>query len=140
MFSIVSTPIDSATLIAGVEDATAGAVVTFEGRVRNHHAGRQVRCLEYEAYQVLAESEGEKIIAEAIATFRIHAAVCTHRTGLLQIGDMAVVVAVSAAHRDPAFEACRFIIDELKARVPIWKKETYGDGSVEWTHATQPGA
>ncbi|MDB6079977.1 MAG: molybdopterin-converting factor chain 2 [Akkermansiaceae bacterium] len=136
MFSIVTTPIDSAAIISQVEDATAGAVVVFEGRVRNHHEGRQVRHLEYEAYQALAESEGGKIIAEALAAFPIHAAVCTHRTGLLEIGDIAVVVAVSSAHRGPAFDACRIIIDELKARVPIWKKETYADGSGSWVHCT----
>lgn len=133
MFSIISTPIDTASVLARVEHPTCGGLVLFEGRVRNHHLGREVRRLEYEAYQRLAESEGTAILAEAKARFDIHAAACTHRIGVLEIGDIAVGVAVSAAHRDAAFDACRYIIDELKVRVPIWKRETYADGSVEWT-------
>ena len=133
MFTITTTPIDTAALLASVEDPTCGGLVLFEGRVRNHHLGREVQRLEYEAYQRLALTEGSAILEEAKARFEIHAAACTHRIGMLEIGDIAVVVAVSSAHRDAAFEACRCIIDELKVRVPIWKRETYADGSVEWT-------
>jgi molybdopterin synthase catalytic subunit len=133
MFEILTTPIDTAKVLASVEDPTCGGLVLFEGRVRNHHLGRDVLRLEYEAYQRLAESEGSAIMAEARQRFEIHAAACTHRVGVLEIGDIAVVVAVSSAHRDAAFDACRYIIDELKTRVPIWKRETYADGSVEWT-------
>jgi len=142
MFSIISTPVDTASVLANVEDPTCGGLVLFEGRVRNHHLGRDVLRLEYEAYQRLAQSEGVAILEEAKARFEIHAAACTHRIGVLEIGDIAVVVAVSSAHRDAAFDACRYIIDELKVRVPIWKRETYADGSVEWTgceHCTRHG-
>jgi molybdopterin synthase catalytic subunit len=133
MFEIVTTPIESAVVLASVEDPCCGGLVLFEGRVRNHHRGREVRLLEYEVYQRLAASEGAAIMIEAKARFDIHAAACTHRIGVLEIGAIAVVVAVSAAHRDAAFEACRYIIDELKIRVPIWKRETYADGLVEWS-------
>ncbi len=133
MFEIVTIPIDSAAVLSRVEDPSCGGLVVFEGRVRDHHLGRQVLALEYEAYERLALTEGRRILAEAGERFGFHAAACVHRVGKLEIGDIAVVVAVSSAHRDAAFEACRFIIDELKVRVPIWKRETYADGSVEWT-------
>jgi molybdopterin synthase catalytic subunit len=112
----------------------SGGFCSFEGWVRNHHAGKAVDSLEYSCYQVLAEKEGNKIIDEAKEKFAIDSAYCTHRVGHLAIGDMAVFVAVGAAHRDAAFAACRFIIDEIKSRVPIWKKEHYGDGSTDWPH------
>lgn len=133
MFTISTVPVETAAVLAEVEDPTCGGLVVFEGRVRNHHRGRDVLRLEYEAYQSLAEAEGKRIVAKAREKFPIHAAACVHRTGLLEIGDIAVVVAVSAAHRDEAFDACRYIIDELKATVPIWKREFYADGTDEWT-------
>ncbi|BCU75292.1 molybdenum cofactor biosynthesis protein MoaE [Luteolibacter sp. LG18] len=133
MFQISTTPIETAAVVAQVEDSTCGGLVIFEGRVRNHHRGRDVLRLEYEAYQALAEADGNRIVRETIERFHIHAAACVHRTGMLEINDIAVVVAVSAAHRDAAFDACRHIIDELKATVPIWKHEYYADGTDEWT-------
>lgn len=133
MFEITTTAIDSPKVLASVEHPSCGGLVVFEGRVRDHHLGRQVLALEYEAYEKLALTEGRRILVEAGERHGIHAAACVHRVGKLEIGDLAVVVAVSSAHRDAAFEACRFIIDELKVRVPIWKRETYADGSVEWT-------
>jgi len=133
MFTISSSPIETAAVVARVEDATCGGLVIFEGRVRNHHRGRDVMRLEYEAYEALAKAEGSRIVTDAFAKFPIHAAACVHRTGLLEIGEIAVVVAVSAAHREAAFDACRHIIDELKATVPIWKREFYADGTDEWT-------
>lgn len=133
MFEIVTTPIDTAAVLTRIGDPACGGLVTFEGRVRNHHLGRDVLRLEYEAYERLALTEGLRILDEAKARFGIHAATCVHRIGVLAIGETAVLVAVSAAHRDAAFEACRHIIDELKVRVPIWKRETYADGRVEWT-------
>jgi molybdopterin synthase catalytic subunit len=136
-FTIVATPIDAASAIAQVEAPHCGGLVIFDGRVRNHHGGRDVARLEYEAYRLLAESEGNAILAEARQRFDIHAACCMHRVGVLEIGEIAVIVAVSAAHRDPAFEACRYIIDEVKGRVPIWKKESYADGSSDWTGGGQ---
>jgi len=108
--------------------------VTFEGRVRNHNEGKTVLRLGYQAYAPLALAEGERILAEAQARFAIERALCVHRTGELAIGDIAVWVGVSAAHRDAAFAACRYVIDEIKRRVPIWKNEFYADGASGWLH------
>ncbi|MCY7354438.1 MAG: molybdenum cofactor biosynthesis protein MoaE [Lysobacter sp.] len=113
---------------------SAGAFVSFEGWVRDHNDGRAAHGLRYEAYTTLAEAEGERIIDEALNQFSIVDARCVHRTGDLAIGDLAVWVGVSAAHRDAAFHACRFIIDEVKSRVPIWKHERYADGASDWLH------
>lgn len=114
----------------------AGAVVTFDGRVRDHNDGRGVRKLAYSAYPALALSEGASIIAEAITKFALNAAACCHRLGDLALGDVAVRVWAAAAHRAEAFAGCRYILDEVKARVPIWKKETYVDGQSEWVMCT----
>ena len=114
----------------------AGAVVSFDGRVRDHNEGRCVRGLAYTAYPALALSEGEEIIAEAIAKFELTTAACCHRLGDLALGDVAVRVWAAAAHRGEAFAGCRYIIDAVKARVPIWKKETYVDGPSEWVACT----
>ena len=132
MFAIVTDPIDPLALRELVLDPAAGGFCSFEGWVRNHHQGRPVDALEYEAYAVLAEKEGARILAEARERFEIHHAVCQHHVGRLEIGGLAVVVCVSASHRDAAFEACRYIIDEVKSRVPIWKKEHFADGSSGW--------
>jgi molybdopterin synthase catalytic subunit len=110
----------------------AGACVCFEGWVRDHSEGERVRELEYEAHEALAAKEGEKILAEACEKFDLETACAEHRTGRLAIGDCAVWVGVSAAHRDAAFAACRYVIDELKQRLPIWKKEHYADGHSGW--------
>lgn len=117
----------------------AGACATFEGWVRNHNEGQAVASLEYEAYPELAEAEGARIMTEAKTKFNLLAATAVHRVGHLQIGDMAVWVGVAAAHRGPAFDACRFIIDELKARVPIWKKEHYVAGESAWINCATKG-
>ncbi|MEM9237416.1 MAG: molybdenum cofactor biosynthesis protein MoaE [Verrucomicrobiota bacterium] len=129
---MTSTPLDPAALRASVQDPAAGGFCAFEGWVRNHHQGRAVDHLEYEAYAPLAEKEGRRILDEAKEKFDITLATCAHRTGPLAISELAVVVCVSAHHRDAAFEACRYIIDEVKARVPIWKKEYFADGSSGW--------
>ena len=139
-FSLSEVPFDVATLRAGLLDARVGAYASFEGWVRDHHGGRAVRGLRYESYAELASSEGAKIIAEALERFAIVEARCVHRVGELAIGELAVWVGVSAAHRDAAFAACRYIIDETKARVPIWKRERYADGEVDWLHPPPPGA
>jgi len=131
-FSLTTSAIDPADLRRLVLDPAAGGYCSFEGWVRNHHQGREVERLEYEAYPPLAESEGKRILVEAIERFDLMHAVSSHRIGPLEIGELAVVVCVSSAHRDAAFEACRYIIDELKARVPIWKKEFFADGSSGW--------
>jgi molybdopterin synthase catalytic subunit len=133
-FKIVAAVIDPDALKAGLAQAAAGACVTGEGWVRDHNDGESVEALEYEAHQAIAEQEGAKIIAEALQRFAIATAVCEHRVGKLAIGDCAVWVGVSAAHRGAAFDACRYIIDETKQRVPIWKKEHYRDGQTGWVN------
>ena len=138
-FKLTNGPIDASALMDGLRDAGAGAFVTFEGRVRDRNDGRNVRALDYEAYAPLAEKEGERILSEAVGKFRITGAACVHRTGSLALGDVAVWIAVAAGHRDAAFEACRYIIDETKARVPIWKKEHYADGVSEWINCATRG-
>lgn len=132
MFRIAAAPIDAAACRRAVEDPAAGAFVAFEGWVRDHNTGRAVSALEYEAYAVLAEKEGQRILEEVVTRFDVQRVEAVHRTGPLAIGDLAVWVGVSAAHRDAAFAACRYVIDELKRRVPIWKREHYADGTSEW--------
>jgi len=133
-FRLSETTIDAAALRIGLEDPAAGGCVTFEGWVRNHNDARAVTRLDYQAYGPLAEDEGEAILDEARAKFGLRAVRCVHRTGALAIGEMAVWVGVSADHRDAAFAACRWIIDEVKRRVPIWKNEHYADGESGWLH------
>lgn len=132
MFRLTTDPIDFAALRTAASAPAAGAVVLFDGTVRNHHLGRSVDRLEYEAHEAVANKEGRKIMEEAVARFDLQHAQAVHRIGALQVEESAVVVVVSTAHRAEAFEACRFLIDEIKRRVPIWKKEYYADGSVEW--------
>ena len=133
-FALAAAPIDAPALQAALRDDRAGACASFEGWVRDHNDGRAVRGLRYEAYAELAEREGAAILAEAAQRFDILAARCEHRIGELAIGELAVWVGVSAAHRDAAFAACRWIIDEVKARVPIWKHERYAEGDAGWLH------
>ena len=114
------------------KNPNAGAISSFQGIVRNNNLGKDVLRLEYQSYDRLAEKEGGNIINEALETFDIESAYCTHRTGILEIGDIAVVVIVLAGHRDDSFKACRYIIDEVKLRVPIWKKEIYQNGDSGW--------
>ena len=133
-FELSAAPIAVSALRATLDDPGAGAVACFEGVVRDHNAGRAVLRLAYQSYARLAESEGERIIAEARARFDIARIRCVHRVGELAIGELAVWVGASAAHRDAAFASCRYVIDEVKRRVPIWKKEFYRDGESEWLH------
>lgn len=133
-FVLSETPLDMTALRARALDPRAGGYASFEGWVRDHHAGRSVGGLDYEAYAALAEREGERILEEAKARFDVIAACCVHRVGTLAIGDLAVWVGVSAAHRGAAFDACRYIIDEVKQRVPIWKREHYLEGDADWLH------
>ncbi|MCY4481690.1 MAG: molybdenum cofactor biosynthesis protein MoaE [Spirochaetaceae bacterium] len=139
-FALTADAIDPERLRAGLEHPSAGALATFEGRVRNHADGRSVRLLEYQVYPDLAQAEGERVVAEALDRFDIIAAHCTHRSGILPIGDMAVWVGVAAAHRGAAFDACRYIIDEIKRRLPIWKRETYAEGDSGWVNCQVDGA
>ena len=133
-FSLSEVPFDVATLRAGLLDARVGAYASFEGWVRDHNDGRSVTGLRYEAYETMALAEGERILEDARTRFAILDARCVHRTGDLAIGELAVWVGVTAAHRDAAFAACRFVIDEVKARVPIWKHERYAEGGADWLH------
>ncbi len=138
-FRISADPLDPAALKPLLDDPHAGACVTFEGWVRNHNEGQPVQSLEYESFAALAEKEGARILAETREKFSITTAAGMHRTGHLQIGELAVWVGVSAAHRDAAFAACRYIIDEAKARLPIWKKEHYTGGASAWINCATRG-
>ena len=138
-FAISATPIEATAQQRALADARAGACVTFEGWVRNRNEGQPVLSLEYEAYAPLAEKEGERILAEAREKFALVAARAVHRTGHLQLGELAVWVGVTAEHRGAAFDACRYIIDEAKARLPIWKKEHYASGATAWINCAVRG-
>lgn len=133
-FTLAVAAIDPGALKARLEHPAAGALATFEGWVRNHADGRGVRLLEYQVYPELAQAEGERVVAEALHRFDVIAAHCVHRSGILHIGDVAVWVGVAAAHRAAAFDACRYIIDEVKQRLPIWKRETYAEGDSGWVN------
>lgn len=133
-FSLQDSPLQVESLRNGLLHPQAGAFASFEGWVRDHNAGRVVVGLRYEAYALLAEAEGAQVLAEARARFEIIQVCCVHRVGELAIGDLAVWVGVVAAHRDAAFAACRYVIDEIKARVPIWKHERYAQGDADWLH------
>src|SRR3954463_4678130 len=139
-FRFSHTPIDTVALREELANPESGGYTSFEGWVRNHNEGHQVSRLEYEAFEPLAVKEGERIVAEAIKKFGIERAACVHRLGSLGIGDMAVWVGASARHRDEAFRACRYIIDEVKHRVPIWKKEHYENGDSGWVNCERCAA
>jgi sulfur-carrier protein adenylyltransferase/sulfurtransferase len=139
-FALAEGDIDVAAEQAKLADPGAGGYVSFEGWVRDENEGRQVLRLAYEAYPALAEREGRKILEEACRRFGLRAARCIHRTGLLEIGGLAVWVGVSAPHRGEAFAACRYIIDEVKHRVPVWKQEFYVDGTSGWVNCERCAA
>jgi molybdopterin synthase catalytic subunit len=128
---LTESPLDLAELLASVQSPERGGVACFVGTVRNHHGGREVLRLDYSAYAPMVEAECARIVAEAESRWRVAVAL-QHRIGRLEIGDAAVAVAAASAHRDEAFVACRHVIEELKRRVPIWKREVYADGTVEW--------
>ncbi|MDJ0654545.1 MAG: molybdenum cofactor biosynthesis protein MoaE [Xanthomonadales bacterium] len=134
MFEICTGSVDSTRLARELADPACGGYATFEGWVRNHHEGRSVSGLEYEVYEPLAVKEGETVLAEALERFDINRAACIHAQGALDIGELAVWVGVSAPHRDAAFDACRYIIDQIKIRLPIWKKEFYVEGDSGWVN------
>jgi adenylyltransferase/sulfurtransferase len=139
-FSFSSGPLEPGRYREALEDRAAGGFASFEGWVRDHNEGRTVQRLEYEAFEALAVKEGERIVAEAVARFGVTHAACVHRVGPLAIGELAVWVGVSSAHRGEAFAACRYIIDEVKHRVPIWKKEHYTDGDSGWVNCERCAA
>lgn len=133
-FAFSSRPLEPGRYSEALADPGAGGYASFEGWVRDHNEGKPVRRLEYEAFESLALKEGARIVQEAIERFGVRRAACVHRVGDLAIGEMAVWVGVSSDHRDEAFRACRHIIDEVKHRVPIWKKEHYVDGDSGWVN------
>lgn len=134
LFTLHAECIDVQALRVALVNPAAGACACFEGWVRDHHQGRRVRGLRYQAYTALAEAEGSRIVSEAIQRFDLCAAHCAHRVGELALGELAVWVGASSAHRVAAFAGCRWIIDEVKASVPIWKHEHYVDGTSVWQH------
>jgi molybdopterin synthase catalytic subunit len=133
LYAISETPLDPSELVAAVKHAGAGGLVTFVGYVREtSDDDRAVTGLSYEAHRELALDEMRKIGAEASSRFGESRVAIAHRIGVLGIGDAAVAIAVAAAHRGVAFDACEYAIDELKRRVPIWKKEHYVTGDAAW--------
>lgn len=140
MFVLSSEPIDIAAWHARLDDSRAGGCVVFEGVVRNENEGRAVLRLEYEGYEAVALKEGGTVLREALEKFDVIAVECIHRVGRLEIGDLAVWVGVSAAHRGAAFDACRYIIDQIKHRLPIWKKEHYSEGDSGWINCQTASA
>jgi molybdopterin synthase catalytic subunit len=136
-FRFSRTPLELQALRALVADPACGGFASFEGWVRDHNEGQRVQHLEYEAFEALALREGERILAEAVARFGVRRAACAHRLGDLQIGEVAVWVGASAPHRSEAFLAARYIIDEVKHRLPIWKKEHYVGGDSGWVNCEQ---
>jgi molybdopterin synthase catalytic subunit len=135
MSHIKDSPLDVRTVAHQVVSSERGGVVTFIGAVRDHHAGRAVVRLEYSAYVSMADAEFARILEEAERRWPAKVA-AEHRVGTLDVGDVAVIVVAAAPHRDAAFEACRYVIEEIKRRVPIWKREHYTDGTAGWVDPT----
>lgn len=133
MVLLTHEPIDTFALESYVADPSCGARVTFVGLVRDHHRGRQgVDHLEYEAFEPMARAELERLVVAATAKHGAVRVAVAHRLGRLEIGELAVAVVVAAAHRAEAFAACAELMDQIKETVPIWKRETWADGSSEW--------
>jgi molybdopterin synthase catalytic subunit len=137
LLDVRDAPLSVDELLAAVGDATAGGLNVFVGAVRNHDHDRDVVRLEYSAHPTALERLAE-VAAEVAAEFDVIALAAVHRVGVLEVGDLAVVSAVSAAHRDVAFAASRALIDRLKERVPIWKHQVFADGTEEWVGADSP--
>jgi len=128
-------PLDLAALSRTVASADRGAITSFVGVVRDHHAGRPVLGLEYSAYGPMAEARCAAIVADAERQWPVRVALA-HRVGALMVGEAAVIVVVASAHRAPTFEACRWVIEAVKAEVQIWKRERYVDGTEAWVDPT----
>lgn len=131
---ISAAPLDAPQCISWLADPSCGGIDLFVGTVRSHTKGKAVLHLEFEAYERMALSEMTIIAEEAAARWPVQKILMHHRTGLLAVGEIPVIIGVAAAHRDAAFEACRFAIDTLKQTVPIWKKEVFADGEL-WVSA-----
>jgi molybdopterin synthase catalytic subunit len=133
---LTEAPIRLDPLIDQVRAPDRGGIAIFLGLVRDHHLGKGVLGLDYSAYAPMAEKVTEELIAEARGLWPAAQVAVQHRVGALTIGDTAVAVVAAAAHRGEAFDACRYVIEELKKRVPVWKKEFFVDGTVEWVDPT----
>lgn len=131
-------PLVSDQLRRSLEQSSAGAVVVFEGVVRDHHQGRSVVRLEYSAFDPVVEAEWQNLRERARASFEVKAITGQHRVGTLGIGDSAVWIGVASAHRASGFAACQWLIEAIKRELPIWKKEHYADGSIDWRHDVGP--
>jgi molybdopterin synthase catalytic subunit len=136
MVRLTDKPIDSQVLHQELmgDSPSTGGIVVFEGRVRNLSHGKPVTSLSYECYEPMALKVMGEIRQEALGKWKVERVIAVHRHGYIPLGETAVWIGVAAAHRAEAFEACRFMIDEIKSKVPIWKKETYADGSHVWVH------
>ena len=139
LYELVRPAIDTAALVRRVRAGQDGAMVAFDGFVRNESHGRATKYLEYEAYEPMALAKMREIGAQLHEKFAIDRVAMVHRLGRLEIGETSVFIAVSAPHRAAAFEACRFAIDTLKRTVPIWKKEYFQDGAI-WAEGEIPPA
>ncbi len=140
LFRFSSKPLDLQALRRELTDPSCGGFASFEGWVRNHNEGQRVSKLEYEAFVPLAIREGERVIEEARERFGLRNLLCVHRLGELELGEVAVWVGAASSHRDEAFRACRYIIDEVKHRLPIWKKEHYLSGTSGWVNCERCAA
>lgn len=136
MAILTEQPIRLDPLIDQVRAPDRGGIAIFLGLVRDHHQGRAVLGLDYSAYGPMAESVTREILDEVAARGSGVAVAVQHRVGALTVGEVAVAVVAASPHRAEAFEACRYVIEELKRRVPVWKRELYADGTVEWVDPT----
>ncbi len=132
MFRVTTEPLDVQQIHNLVKSPADGAVVTFDGIVRNNFAGREVRYLEYEAYAAMAEKKMAEIAAQVQNKFAVGNIAMVHRIGRLEIGESSILIAIAAPHRQPAFEACAYAMDRVKEEVPVWKKEFFADGESHW--------
>lgn len=135
--AVVEGPLDAVALRGAAQDPRAGAVVTFEGCARDHHGGRAVSELAYEAYGPMAEAQLAQLREEALARFGLWACLIHHRVGVVPLTEAAVVVVTAASHRGEAFAAAAWIMDRIKERVPIWKRERYPEASEAWVEGEQ---
>jgi molybdopterin synthase catalytic subunit len=135
MFLLQAEPLDADALRRALVRPSGGALVVFEGTVRDHNGGRAVVALEYEGAAALAEREFARLEAEMREQFDFLQVTCIHRVGRLKPGETAVWIGVTSVHRSAAFAACQYVINELKKRLPIWKKEYYADGDSGWINA-----
>jgi molybdopterin synthase catalytic subunit len=130
LIEIVDGPIEADAIVAGMKAGGDGAVCVFDGIVRDNTRGRKTLHLDYEAYREMALEQMRRLAVEAVATFGVRDVAIVHRLGRLTVGETSVLIVVASAHRAAAFDACRWLIDTLKTKVPIWKKETFADGVV----------